>query len=383
MTSPRLPLLAALALLLTGLAGCEHPPLEDASWARRARAVVSGEKIDWEERLALRASYGPEDDRDDDDLADLHEDDEVGAVTMKLGAGVHELKAPVDLLASEVLIEGKGAHETVIALDADSRTSLQIGRAQKVVLRGVTLVGMTGGGIRIKNCPQVVIEDVVLAGLQTGFELIGSTARVGSSVLAGCHRAFVLEDSTLTARECAFVECWEGVAGRGTLDAESCAWVDGRTGISARLDRRSRVVSCLFAGQQQLAGWDGRPGEARANLANLEDLGDRMGPTTNRLIRRVEEFPDDLPQGLPPDFDQAGVHLALQRSKERGEKDPPKRLRDFGEDQAIDHAKLAREALVARRVDDAKREARTAVRYLMGREPLPDEVAAVTDLAAE
>ena len=381
MTLPRL-LRCALLLPLLGLLACEHPPLVDTSWARRARAVGSPD-IPWEQTGPLLASYGPADDRDEDPLTCLHEDDEVGAVEMRLEAGVHVLEAPVDLLASEVLIEGQGAHKSVIQLDAESRTSLLISRAKKVTVRGVTLVGLTGGGLRIRDCPEVVVEDVVVAGAELGFHLQSSTARVGSSVFAGCHRALILEDAQLTLRETAFVECWEGVSGRGTLDAESCAWVDGRGGISARLDRASRVVSCLFAGQQQLAGWEGRPGEARANLSGLQDLGDRLGPATNRLVRRPEEFPHDLPQGLPPGFDLAGVHLALERARRRGDKDPPTRLRDFGEDQAVDHAKTAREMLIARRVEDARREARTALRYLMGRTDLPEEVAAVTDLAVE
>lgn len=378
--SPR-PLLF-LSLVLA--AGCEHPPLVDTSWARRARAVLSPDTPS-EDVETLRAAWGPEDDRDEDDLGSLSHEEGLHRVVMKLGPGTYLLEDATLLSGAEVTIEGAGPHKTVIDLATDSRTSLHVQRAPRFTVRGVTLVGTTGGGIRVSDCPEVEIADVHVLGSRFGFELQRSTASVSSSLFAGCQEALLVDDTKLRLRETAFMECWVGVGGQGQVDVEACAFVDGRDGLKARLDRGSRVVSCVFAGERQAAGWQGRPAEARANLAGLVDLGDRMGTETNRLIRRIEEFPEDLRQGLPPGFDLAGVHLALSRHTLRGEKDPPRKLAQFGADQAVIHAQRARQALLARRLDDARREARTALRYVSSVEDryIPEELEDVADLAID
>lgn len=379
MTPPRLALLCLVPLLTA----CEQtPPLVTASWANRARMVISPDTPP-EAGGDLEASYGPPDDRDQAELTSLSGDRGLVQVEMRLEPGVYLLDDPVALSGVEVVIQGAGSHKTRIDLDCESKTTLLIERAPKVVIKGVTLYGLTGGGIRLRDCPDVVIEDVHVAGARYGFELVSSAASIGTSIFAGCQEALVLDDASVSLRETAFVECWRGITGQGSLDLEACLFADGREGIPARLDRRSRVVSCMFAGERQAAGWDGKPGDASNNLAGLVDLGDRFGPATNRLIRRREEFPYDLPHGLPPDFDLAAVHLTLERVMHRGESDPPKRVRAAAEDHAIEHARRARSALVARRVEDARREARIAIRFLTGRTDLPDEVAAVTDLAVE
>lgn len=374
----------ALFLALVSLGGCEHPPLVDTTWGNRARSVISPD-TPTEEPETLMATWGPEDDREEDCLASLSGDDDLVRVEMKLGPGVHLLEDAVLLTGVEVLIQGAGPHKTVIEWASDNKASLLCQRSPKVTVRGVTFLGTTGGGIRIRGCPEVEISDVHVLGSRFGFELQTSTARVSSSLFAGCQEALLIDESKLELRETAFIECWVGVGGQGTLDAESCAFVEGRDGIKARLERGSRVVSCLFAGERQSAGWEGHPSEARANLAGLVDLGDRLGPQTNRLIRKIGEFPDDLPQGLPPAFDVAGVDLAIARGRFRGEKDPPGKLRNFGADQAVSRAKLARQALLARRFDEAKREARVALRYASCTpvEELPDEVGDVKDLALD
>lgn len=379
MTPPRL----ALLCLVPFLAACEQtPPLVTASWANRARMVISPD-TPGEEGGSLTATHGPPGDRDEDDLIDLSGDRGLVQVEVRLEPGIYVLDHPVALAGAEVVIQGAGPHKTRIDLDCESKTSLLIERAPRVVIKGVTLYGLTGGGIRLRDCPEVVIEDVHVAGARYGFELVSSAASIGTSIFAGCQEALALDDATVTLRETAFVECWRGITGQGTLDAEACLFADGREGIPARLDRRSRVVSCMFAGERQSAGWDGKPGDASNNLAGLVDLGDRFGPATNRLIRRREEFPYDLPHGLPPDFDLAAVQLALERVVNRGQSDPPKRVRAAAEGHAIEHATRARKALVGGRVEEARREARIAIRFLTGRKDLPDEVAAVTDLAVE
>ena len=149
-----------------------------------------------------------------------------------------------------------------------------------------------------------------------------------------------------------------------------------------RLNSRSRVLSCLFAGERQDLAWTGKPGEARDNLANLRDVGGRLGKRTNLPINHYREFPADLAHGMPLGFDLARVHLALQRWELRGDRDPQRALKDFREDQARRYGIACQQALAAEELEKGKRAARLGLAY-WGSQPLedaPEELLNVAEL---
>lgn len=380
-------LLASAALgLLVAVAGCSAPPPRVATlWAEKARRVKSS-SLGTGEVQSPRAEYGPADDRDDDDLADLHEEEALGDVIVKLGRGVFVLDSQVLLRgASSVMIEGEGPHRSRLELDTETLGSLLIDGAPSVTLRGLTVVGYTGGGIALRDCPDVRVEDVHFAGASFGLELVGSTATVGTSVFAGCKQGVALKDGArLTVRETAFVDCWQALAGEGAVEVLSCAFVDNRDAIDVRLGRSDALSSVLFAGQTQQTAWKGKPGVLRALLMPAGDLARLDDRTPHRELVMRDEFPDALREGVPPGFDLAGVHLALLRAESRGKKDPPSFVRDEALERADLHAEAARAAARHGDMDRARAAAHEAVRYC-GPGPLaadvPEAVREVSALA--
>lgn len=375
----RLPTLPALALALLALAGCQHPPRVPTTWANAARAVVSPDTPEDEVR-APTAEWGPAEDRERDALSSLDGEDDLGEVVVRLKAGVYVLERDVVLEgARSFVMKGEGPHKTRLHLDTDTLRSLSLEKVGKVELRGLTVAGYTGGGIFVKDCPEVVVEDVHFAGSQVGLGLASSTASVGTAVFAGCQTGISVKDSQVELRESAFFDCWValGLEG-GALDVESCAFWSNHDVLRGTLDARSRIVGNAFAGQKQVLGWKGRPKVASDNLAPGRDLGDRLGLWTNRELRH----PDDFPQGvIPPEgFDLPAVHLALERARKRGESDPPARLRELARAQAEAFAVLCQQALRSRDLPTARQHARTALRYL-GDTDLAEAPQAVIDIA--
>lgn len=349
------------------------PPRVATRWAERARGVRSGATGKGAPQPA-QATYGPADDRDEDDLEDLHEEDDLGEVVIKLGKGTWTLEEPVLLRgATAVTIEGEGSHATRFELQTETAGSLMVVGAPKVTLRGVTIIGGNGGGITLKECPDVTVEDVCFAGARFGLELVGSTASVGTSLFAGCERGLALsKDAKVTVRESLFLECFKGIEGDGELDLEAAAFVDGHHAIDMRLDRKDRLVSVLLAGETQTS-WDGKPGHLRAIMMNASELARLDDRRAHRELVRIEEFPDALREGAPPGFDLAGVHLAILRSGARAKDDPAAKVREEALERAELHAGAARESLRRGDVGRARTAAWVALRYC-GPGPLADDV---------
>lgn len=349
------------------------PPRVTTRWAEKARRVKS-EATGSADAEHARAAYGPADDRDEDDLEDLNGETDLGEVVIKLGKGTWLLEEPALLAgATSVTIEGEGAHASRFELQTESAGALMIVDAPKVTLRGVTIIGGNGGGITLKSCPDVVVEDVCFAGARFGLELIGSTASVGTSIFAGCERGVALsKDAKVKVRECAFVECFKGIEGDGEIDVESSAFVDGHHAIDMRLDRKDRLESVLVAGETQTT-WNGKPGTLTAAMMNEAGLAKLPDRRPHREINRIDEFPDGLREGAPPGFDLAGVHLAILRADSRHFDDPAKKVRELALERAELHASAARESLTRGDLARARTAAWIALRYC-GPGPLADDV---------
>lgn len=360
-------LLTVLGSLALGLAaaGCAHPPRLTTAWAERARNVRSAALGDADIE-PVRAEYGPLDDRDDAKLTSLDGDDaeDLREVTVKLGTGTFTLDAPVHLRGVPVTIEGEGPHKTRLELDTESLGALLISGAPRVELRGLTVVGYTGGGIGLKDCPDVRVEDVHFAGSRYGLDLIGSIATVGSSLFAGCEKGLALsEGARIEVRETVFAQCWKAISGRGGIDVSACAFIDNHDAIDARVDRDTSIESCMFAGEKQQLGWVGRPGLMKALLLPQTALGVVDDRRNHREVHHRDEFPDALPEGFPAGFDLAGVHLAILRAEARGQKDPDREVRDAAIDRAELHAGAARDFVRKGDLARAREAARIAVRY--------------------
>jgi hypothetical protein len=372
-----------LALAALSLVACEStPPRVATTWASRARGVRT--KGATGEPRSPRAEFGPSDDRDDDDLVDLDGDEGLGDVVIRLEKGTFVLDAPTLLKgASSVTLEGAGTHLTRLELDTESVDALRVAGVARVTLRGLTVVGLSGGGLAFKDCGQVIVEDVHFAGARFGLELVGSDALVGTSVFAGCDRGITLEDgASVEVRETAFVECWKAISGRGDIVIESSIFVDNHDAIDARLDRGGSLVSVAFAGDRQQTAWTGEPDVMRALLLPAPSIVDPERRRVHRIINHRDEFPDRLRDGLPNGFDLAGVHLALLRADLRGEKDPPLAVREEALARAEELAQAAQVALRKGDLDAARAAAREARRYC-GPGPLGEDVPAPVREVAE
>lgn len=363
----------AAGLLVVG-AACSTPPRVATKWADRARSVRSS-ALGASDVMTPRAEYGPPDDRDDARLASLDREDDLGEVAVKLGRGVYRLDSQVLLRRPDaVVIEGEGPHRTRLELDTETLGSILVDGAPRVELRGLTVVGYTGGGLAFRDCPDVRVEDVHFAGASFGLQLISSTATVGTSVFAGCKAGVLLErDARLTVRETAFVDCWQALAGEGRVEVSSCAFVDNHDAIALRLGKDDALSSVLFAGETQQAAWRGKPGVQRALIMPAGDLARLDDRRAHREIVMRDEFPDAMREGLPPGFDLAGVHLALLRAENRGKGDPPRKVREEALERAELHAEAAREAARKGDMERARAAAHEAVRYC-GPGPLADDV---------
>lgn len=374
--------LGCSALVLV-LAGCEHPPRLPTAWAGSARETVSGATPNRDEARDPVAEWGPEEERERDDLTSLDGEEGLGRVEARLGAGVFVLESEVRIEeTSTFVLRGDGPHRTRLELDSDSLRSLTVRKVGRVELRGLTIAGYTGGGVFLKDCPDVVVEDVHFAGSRVGLSIEGSVARIGSSVFAGCQDALQVRDSKVAVRETAFQKCWRAViCDSSSLDVEASAFLENRTVVDGKLDARSRFVGNLLSGQEQDLGWEGRPKLASANLAPERDVGDRLGTFTNRRLHTPEDFPDRTP--VPDGFDLVAVHLAVLRATVRGERDPVASVAEVRRQRAEAYALACQRTLRGSDLTEARRQARVAVRYL-GTTDLtgaPEAVVAIADLA--
>lgn len=310
------PLAAALAAAILLPLGCAGPqPRVQTRWAERARGTPAPETPRGEEPLEVMADY-PGDD-EPVALTSLAGEEQLGEVRVQLGTGVYRLSSPVTLRRSTFVLEGEGPQFTRLELDTAGLEALELLACERVVLRDLTVVGLSGGGVRVEGCPDLTVERVHFVGARFGLFLESSTARVGTSVFAGCEWGIAQRAGAVEVRETAFFDCWRALEGRGTFRVRDSAFEENRLAFDTTLDRSSSVVGCVFAGDLQDLGWRGQPGEASSNLVGLRDLGDRVGRQSNRELRHPAEFPERLVH-LPPEMDLPAVHLALERARGRG-----------------------------------------------------------------
>ncbi|RMG11636.1 MAG: hypothetical protein D6731_15195 [Planctomycetota bacterium] len=361
-----------------GQAFADDPPRVQAVWAARARAVVSP-ATPTDEELEPVAAYGPEDDRDTNELEDLDGDDELGVVRVELGPGRYLLTERVRLHdAEEVHLVGAGPHRTRLELRNEERRTLWLRGAKRVVLRGLTVAGYSGGGFYLEGCGDVVCEDVHFAGVDRGLWLIGSQATVRRCVFAGCAAGLFLRGGETRIRESAFVDCYQGIAGEGELDCSESAFVGGHTAVAARLTRRSRFVGNLVYGEKQELGWSGRPREAHDNLVHRLHT-QTLDPRSNVILRDLHAFPEAC--RLPGRMQVPAVHFALLRAQHRGDADPSRALDDAAFDGAERYARAAERAARAGELEAARAVVRQALAY-WGKRPLADAPDALVRLAA-
>lgn len=390
--------LFVLGLALAGLAvtdGCGTPEIEgeqkagpavQTRWAVTARGVMSKatpteEEQDHESAPRPTAEWGPPGDREDGWLTDV-EEEQPGDVVVNLGEGVFVLDQRVRIEGGSLTIKGAGPDKTRLELWTETSGAIVSVRSKKVRLKGLTIVAMESGGIGIKGCGDVKADDVHFVAMRYGMDLDGSTARVTSCVFAGCEKGLQLKDATVTVRETAFMDCWDGLVGSGKVDLESCAFVEGRDAVDVQLARDSSIVSCLVVGDHLQPGFKGKPRHHRSNLIPASSIPNDE-KDRHRPIATIEEFPDGLRQGLPPGFDVVAVHLALLRSGVRGADDPVKAFQEARATHAETHALAAQSELKRGALDAAREEALLALRY-WGTAPLtdaPEAVGQVADLA--
>lgn len=382
MTPSRLLVSTLGVALALGAAGCGKDNLVPASWANEARSVPMHEVPHEGDAGELVANYVQEGEADRDPLTSLSYEEGLSEVTLELEAGEYELVEAVSLTADEVTITGAGSHNTRVLLDCESATSILIQGAHKVTVRDVTLVGLSGGGIRLRDCAELVLENVTVVGAYFGFDAEDATTTVRDCVFAGCEKGLVQDGGEVSIADTCFAQNWIALQGRTTLTLEACAFVENQTAVDVRVDARSKILSCLFAGERQDLAWTGTPGEARDNLAALRDVGARLGRRTNLPINHFQEFPTGLAHGMPLGFELARVHLAIQRWLLRGERDPVQALDDFREDQALRYGIASQQALTSEELEKAKRAARLGLAY-WGERPLseaPEELINVAEL---
>lgn len=374
----RVPSLALASLAL--LAGCVADRLVDTPWARQAASVVSSDTPDPLTRKRPFADLGPAAERQRDPLDSLSGlgPEDLGDVSVELKDGCYTLQSEVVLRPERLEISGQGPHRTRLELDSDTIGTLQVGGAQEVVLRDLTIVGESGGGLFLSDCPHVIVENVHFAGARYGLRLRDSVAAISSSVFAGCQTGVLLQrDSRLSVRETTFSKCWVAIDG-GPVEAESTVFVENRKVLAGSLDRRSGILGCVFAGAEQELSWSGHPRLATGNLARPRDVGDRLGTETNGVLLSLDDFPEHAQ--IPPTMDVVAVHLALARSAKRGDSDPPEKVRQEAIEAADRYAQAAQRALKSKDVAAARVAARIALRYY-GDAPLDRAPQALIDVA--
>lgn len=379
------------ALVLAALlAGCPGDPQEkgpglDTTWARKARAVCSP-ATPGDQGGRAPAAWGPQDDREQGELTEVDGEDAPGDVVVDLGPGVWVLDARVVLKGGSLTITGAGPHKTRLELNTETSGALISVGAKKVTLKGLSVVAIKAGGIGVQGCPDVQVDDVVFSSMRYGLDLDGSTARVASSSFVACEKGLSLsEGAAVVVRESAFIDCWAGIGGQGSLDLEACVFArNHEAAIDARLDRTTSLVGCVFAGEAQPLGWKGRPKVSKDCLVPDLVLQTKEDREANRPILHLEEFPDALRSGAPPGLDLVAVHVAIERVRVRGEKDPPAAVRSMRLERCDRHAEAAKKALTGGDVKKARDEAKLALRY-WGDEPLtgkdvPEALTEVADL---
>lgn len=384
---------AGLALLVLPLQGCpiwaagaildnifpDTEPLLDTNWAKSQFAVISPDTPD-DELYDVEATYDDGDERDDDMLCDLDEDDDLGDVVVELKAGIYLMESEVTLKgARSFTIKGAGPNKTRLVLNTESRNALKIVGAERVHISGLTLAPFSSDGISVYGCPDVQVENMSFAGALFGIRLRDSVATVSSSVFAGCQSGIYARSSEVEVNEVYFADCINAMrSARSAFKVRDSYVYDNRNVIMGAVDRRTHVIGNLLFGPKQLLGWDGRPGLAADNLVHFRFLGSELGEETNRELQRIDDFPDAIV--LPPGFDVVAVELAQLRGERRAEADPDGILRDHRLERADRMAVACQEALRDERLPRAKRLAKLSLKYL-GEIPLEEASEAVVAIS--
>ncbi|MBL4849197.1 MAG: right-handed parallel beta-helix repeat-containing protein [Planctomycetes bacterium] len=353
----------------------DSKPLVDTNWAKSEFAVISRDTPS-EELFDVEASYDDGDERDEDMLCDLGEDEDLGDVVVELSAGIYLMENAVLLKGAKTFtIKGAGPNKTRLVLDTESRNALKIVGAERVHIEGLTLAPYSSDGVTIYDCPDVTVTNVAFAGALFGLRLKDSVAVVTSSVFAGCQSGIYAKSSAVEVREVCFTNCINAMRNlRGSFKVKDSYVYDNRNVIVGAVDRRTHLLGNLIFGTKQLLGWEGRPGLAANNLVHFRFLGNELGEETNRELERIDDFPDALL--LPPGLNVVAVELAQLRGDRRGESDPDGQMRDHRLDRADRMALACQEALRQKNVKRAKRLAKLSIQYL-GEIPLEDASDAV------
>jgi hypothetical protein len=379
-------LLASMTLPLQGcpiwMAGAilddifpDTEPLLDTSWAKAEFAVISPDTPK-EELFDVDATYDDGDERDEDMLCDLSEDEDLGDVVVELKAGIYLMESDVLINgAKSFTMKGAGPSKTRVVLNTESRNALKIVGADRVHLSGFTVAPFSADGISIFDCPEIEVENMSFAGALFGLRLRDSVATVSSSVFAGCQSGIYARNSEVEVREAYFSDCFNAMRSvRSAFKVSDSFVYDNRNVIAGTVGRRTRIMGNLLFGKKQLLGWEGRPGLGVRNLVHFRFLGKELGEETNRELQTIQSFPDAVV--LPPKFDVVAVELARLRGERRGDSDPDGQLRDHRLDRADRMALACQEALRNEDLPRAKRLAKLSLDYL-GDIPLDEASEAV------
>jgi len=350
-------LLCSMSIVLLG---CAHPPRLDWDPANRNRdACNPGTPA--KNESPLEGTLGEQ----RDDLPSLAEKAKPGdTIDVKLGPGIYVLEDAVVVKGAKLIIRGPGADKTRIHLKTDDWRALTVDGCSSFEMRGVTVAGYTGGGIDVKNCPRVIVNECDFVGSRYGLELVDcGTAWVDSCVFAGCEKAITFERTHLVLRGTAISECFNSIMGRGQLEASGCVLAGNPEGAGVSLRPGSTIRSCLF-GRMEPLKVTGNP-KVRSSLM-FDDLYDRFHVSEiddNTVLRDIELFPDDV-DPIPRGCNMGAIHYALERLHNRLVKDPGDRIRDALETEAHKYADAARKALEAKDLRAARRLQSIAMDYV-------------------
>lgn len=354
-------------------------PMLDTSWAKSEFAVISPDTPK-EELFDVDATYDDGDERDEDMLCDLSEDEDLGDVVVELKAGIYLIDSDILINGAKTFtMKGPGPSKTRVVLNNEARNSLKIVGAERVHLSGFTIAPFSADGVSIFDCPEVEVENMSFAGALFGLRLRDSVATVSSSVFAGCQSGIYARNSEVEVREVHFSSCFNAMRSvRSAFKLKDSFVYDNRNVITGAVGRRTRIIGNLLFGQKQMLGWDGRPGLGVSNLVHFRFLGNELGEATNRELQTIRSFPDAVV--LPPDFNVVAVELAKLRGERRGDSDPDGQLRDHRLDRADRMALACQEALRNEDLPKAKRYAKLAMDYL-GDIPLDEASEAVVAIS--